>query len=503
MRLTSLLSFLSILMLTTFASAAQQPPTIDSNRPKSNTSPPNILVIMADDLGYADLGCYGCKDIRTPRLDKLAAQGMRFTSAYVTGAMCGPSRAGFITGRHQSFFGYYENARHPLDPKQGFPKGIGTVASYIQDLGYATGGIGKWHMGTADHQHPNVLGYADWFGFLGGGLTYYPLDHPNYQGRYETLPRPWGVRDMHHTLPILKNSEPVNWKKYVTLELTDAGVEFISKERDEPFYLFMSYNAPHLELEAPRETIAQYSESSMTKVPGVTPHSRSVYAAMVDEMDQGIGRLLDTLDERSLTKNTVVIFLSDHGGMKRTSDNRPLRGAKGSVYEGGLRVPLIVRWPDHIKPGSVIDHPVTSLDLGATTYAMAGGDPSTKKLDGVDLTGLMTGQTDTAPHKMLFWHIGNSSRGIGVVRDGNYRLTISGKKTELYNLKEDIGETTNIAAANREKVQLMKAAWDEWSKFRKPPLWSAPKAASRFQYSGYPWLKGSPHYKSAIRTNIP
>ena len=155
---------------------------------------PNIVVIMADDLGYADVGFQGCKDIPTPNIDRIAKDGARFSQSYVTGCMCGPSRAGFITGRIQSTFGYYRNAAQPLDPKQGLPEGTKTVAHFMQEQGYVTGGVGKWHMGTADHQHPDALGYSDWYGFLGGGLMYYPLDHPSYNGRYLKKTRPWGQR---------------------------------------------------------------------------------------------------------------------------------------------------------------------------------------------------------------------------------------------------------------------------------------------------------------------
>lgn len=476
---------------------------------QDTTRRPNMVVIMADDLGYADLGCYGCKDIRTPRLDQLASQGVRFTSAYVTGSMCGPSRAGFITGRNQSCFGYYSNARNPLDPKQGLPAGTTTVASYLQAQGYRTGGVGKWHMGTADHQHPNELGYSDWYGFLSGGLTYYPLEHPSYKGRYETMPRPWGLRDMHHTLPILHNKTPVKWDQYVTHELTDAGVRFIEQKHDKPFYLFMSYNAPHEELEAPQETIAKYPESATTEIPGVKPTSRSIYAAMVDEMDQGIGRLLDTLDEQGIADNTVVMFLSDHGGMKKTSDNRPLRGTKGTNYDGGFRVPLIIRWPGRIAPGGVLDSPVTSLDLGATSLAIAGGELRAADLHGKDITAYLTGKTAQPPHKTLYWRTGPPPKQLGIVLEGGYRLLMTGKEVELYNLNEDIGETINIADQHQTMVRRMTAGWKDWDQISQPPLWKPSRNKNKFQFADYDWLKGSPHYqfqpksKSGKRTRVP
>jgi arylsulfatase A-like enzyme len=222
----------------------------------ANPARPNIIVIMADDLGYNDVGCYGCKDIPTPNIDKLAEDGVRFTSGYVTWHMCGPSRAGFLTGRNQSTFGYYKNASLPFDPKQGLPK-METIASLLQKQGYVTSGVGKWHMGTTNDQHPNSMGFDDWFGFLGGGHTYYPLDHPSYHGRFTSIKRPANSRTLQHTLPIIHNMEPVDWDQYLTHELTDAGIRFLNTNRDKLFFLFMSYNAPHEELEAPEETITR------------------------------------------------------------------------------------------------------------------------------------------------------------------------------------------------------------------------------------------------------
>ena len=457
---------------------------------------PNIIVIMADDLGYADVGFQGCKDIPTPNIDELATQGARFSQGYVTGCMCGPSRAGFITGRVQSTFGYYVNSSQVLNPKQGLPEDTKTVAHFMQDEGYVTGGVGKWHMGTADHQVPNAMGYSDWYGFYSGGLMYFPLDHPSYEGRYLEKKKAWGLRDMHHTLPLLHNGEQVEWDQYLTRELTDGAIRFIEKNREKPFFLFVSYNAPHEYLEAPEETIAKYPQDSMTKVPGVPAKSRSIYAAMVDEMDQGIGRILEALDRQELADNTIVWFLSDHGGLKRTSDNRPLRGAKGNGYEGGLRVPLVVRWPGHIQPGTILDHPVTSLDIGATSLALAGGSVEQADLDGVDITGYMTGKTDNAPHELLYWHLGSGPEEVtGVLRDGDYKLILKRGKLEIYDLKNDLSESTDISQDQPKRTERMLAQWKTWNKSNQPPLWDR-KGKDDFQYADYEWLKGTMHYKA-------
>ncbi|MGQ1786180.1 sulfatase-like hydrolase/transferase [Saccharicrinis sp. GN24d3] len=462
--------------------------------------PPNVVVIMADDLGYADVGYNGCKDIPTPHIDKLAESGAIFSSGYVSGPMCGPSRAGFITGRIQSSFGWYGNPGAPLDERQGLPATVKTVASYMQEQGYVTGGVGKWHMGTAPHQHPNKMGYDHWYGFLSGGHLYFPMDHPSYNGKYTATPKPWGMRDMHHTMPMIHNDEPIEWDQYLTHELTDLGVTFIEKHKDKPFFLFMSYNAPHEYMEAPEETMALFSPEDMTHIPGVKPDIRSIYAAMTYEFDKGVGALTETLQRLNLAENTIVWFLSDNGGMKRTSDNRPLRGAKWSSYEGGLRVPFVVSWPGHIEPGTVLDAPVTTLDIGATSVALAGGNLSKTNLDGADITPYFTGQSKDAPHEELFWRIGrNYKEQSGVLRVGDYKLIVQKEKVQLFNLKEDLAETNDLSQSQPERAQQMLGRWKELDQYSLPPSWeNLPKGdgnKDEYQYKDYEWLKGSPHYR--------
>ncbi|MCL4107177.1 UNVERIFIED_CONTAM: hypothetical protein GTU68_032992 [Idotea baltica] len=456
---------------------------------------------MADDLGYADVGYNGCIDIPTPNIDKLAKSGAIVTSGYVTGPMCGPSRAGFITGKMQSSFGWYGNPGAPLDPKQGLPATVKTFTHYLQDQGYITGGVGKWHMGTAPHQHPNKMGYTEWYGFLSGGLLYYPLDHPSYNGKYLNTPKPWGMRDMHHTMPILYNNDPVELDQYLTHELTDQGVAFIERNKEKPFFLFMSYNAPHEYLEAPEESIAKFPADKMTTIPGVKPENRSVYAAMTYEFDKGIGQLLAKLEQTGLLENTIVWFLSDNGGMKRTSDNRPLRGAKWDSYEGGLRVPMLVSWPGKIKAGSILNDPITTLDIGATSLALAGGDISNSQLDGKDITSYITGRTNKAPHEELFWRIGRFHKeNSGVLRMGDYKLIIKNDKTELFNLKNDLSESNDLSEVQPEILQSMLSRWKTLDQKSKPPLWlplgKKEELKDEYQYKDYKWLKGSPHYRT-------
>ncbi|WP_435896174.1 sulfatase [Oceaniferula spumae] len=458
-------------------------------------SRPNIIVIMADDLGYSDLGCYGNKEIPTPHIDSLAQQGMRFTSGYVTWPMCGPSRAGFLTGRHQSKFGYYQNVSQPFDARQGLPK-MATIASLMKKQGYATAGVGKWHMGTTNDQRPESMGFDDWFGFYGGGLMYFPLDHPSYNGRFTPLKRPAKGRDLQHTMPLVHNAKLVEWDQYLTRELTDAGVRFVRKNKDQPFFLFMSYNAPHLDLEAPKESIAKFPPESMSKMPGIKPENRSIYAAMIYEMDEGVGQLLSTVEELGLTKNTVVWFLSDNGGLSRVTDNRPLRGGKGNPYEGGYRVPMIVKWPGQVPSNSVREEPIISLDITATSLAMSGGDPAQAGFDGKDIRAFITGQSNKAPNDVLFWNFGKSAKmEAGAIREGDFKLIIGKGRPQLYNLKEDLSETKDIASSHPERVTAMLDRWKKWDKDRKPDLWKG-KGKGNYQYADYEWLKGTQHYRA-------
>jgi len=462
---------------------------------------PNIIVIMVDDLGYNDVGYNGCEDIPTPNIDRLAHDGAQLTSGYVTGAMCGPSRAGFITGKWQSTFGFYKNPKQPLNPTHGLPAGINTVASYMQQQGYKTGGVGKWHMGSIPSQHPNALGYDDWYGFLSGGRYYFPDDHPNYNGKYLKKTTPWNMRMVHHTFPMLHNYKVLEWDQYITRELTAYSLKFIDDNKENPFFLFVSYNAPHLELEAPEETIAKFPEDKMSKVPGVSPKTRSIYAAMTYEMDLGVGQIIQSLEEKGLLENTLIWFLSDNGGMKKTSDNRPLKGAKGSIHEGGLRVPFIAHWPNSIPKGSKIDHPVTSLDIGATAVAIAGGDLSTTDLHGVSLLPNLKGESTEKPHEEIYWswsyHTEKDERGV-YLKDG-YKLILQKGEKELYYLPEDISENNNLAATKPEIVFSYYARWKELNQ-KSAPRYFTEKDKSKwaYQYANYEWLKGTPHYKENI-----
>ena len=354
-------------------------------------------------------------------------------------------------------------------------------------------------MGTTPDQHPNALGYDDWYGFLSGGRYYYPNDHPNYKGKYLKKTTPWDMRKVHHTLPIMHNYEVLDWDQYITRELTDYSLKFINDQKENPFFLFVSYNAPHLELEAPEETIKMFPPENMTKVPGVSQRSRSIYAAMTYEMDLGIGRIIKQLEDQNLLDNTLIWFLSDNGGMSRTSDNRPLKGAKGALYEGGLRVPFIAHWPKVIQPGTVVDHPVTSLDIGATAVALSGGDLSSTQLDGADLTKNFTGAD--APHEELYWswsYHQDQSPEKGVYLKNGFKLII-GKQLQLYNLNEDLSEKNNLADDMSDLAAQYHERWRTLNQASSKPIFGDTQSGKyAYQYANYEWLKGTPHYKADV-----
>ena len=462
---------------------------------------PNIIVIMTDDQGYQDVGFNGCRDIPTPNIDRLAAGGVRFSSGYVSMSYCSPTRAGLVTGRHPVTFGYTMNPNPILAPGQGLPPGTTTIGGYLQEQGYVTCGVGKWHLGSTPDRHPNTMGFTEWYGFLGGGHAYFPLEHPYYGDRWEKLERPWPEHYINQSMPILRNSEIDDHRQYLTRDFTDRGIEFIRGNRDKPFFLYLAYNAPHTPYEAPVDVVAQFPEEKLTSFEKVDPAHRAIYAAMVSEVDRGVGRIMEALKKEGLSENTLVWFLSDNGGCphpKCPSSNLPLRGYKGTMYEGGIRVPFVLSWPGKVKAGSVLDQPVTALDIVATAFALSGGDLREADLHGKDLTDLVTGKSNQAPHEALFWKHGYYQRG--AIRKGNFKLVITNDEVELFNLVDDLSEEHDLSGTQPELASELMAEWNTWDSRNPPALWKpVPReewTRDENQYASYPYLKGHHHFKA-------
>jgi arylsulfatase A-like enzyme len=413
--------------------------------------PPNLVVIMTDDQGYADVGFNGCKDIPTPNIDKIAGQGIRFTNGYVTYPVCGPSRAGFMTGRYQQRFGFERNPQYrPADPNMGLPRSEETIAEVLQKAGYTSGIVGKWHLGAHPELHPLSRGFDFFHGHLGGGHNYFP-ELLTIKDSYDTKDEP----DSYKTW-ILRNHEPVEPRKYLTDEFSDAAVEFIESSKDAPFFLFLSYNAPHTPMQATEEYLARF--------PDIEDPKRRTYAAMVSAVDDGVGRVLAKLEELDLDENTLVFFLSDNGGSpKNASVNTPLRGHKSDVWEGGYRVPFALQWKGKLPEGIDYDNPVSSLDILATIAGLAAVPASPERpLDGVNLVPYLTGEKEGAPHDLILLRKWDQKRY--AVRKGDYKLVIPGKdkRPVLFNLASDIAEEDNIISSHKEIAAELEAIRIEW-----------------------------------------
>ena len=421
---------------------------------------PNMIVIMCDDLGYADVGFNGCKDIPTPNIDSIAEQGVRCTSGYVAYAVCGPSRAGFITARYPQRFGFERNPQYqPKDPEMGLTRDEKTIAELLMPAGYHSGIIGKWHLGAhIPTSHPMKRGFDEFYGHLGGGHTYFPEKLTIKRSQDAE-----GESDSYRTW-LLKGYEPVPPRKYITDDFSDEAVSFIERNRDWPFFLFLSYNAPHTPLEA--------IEKYLNRFPGIEDSKRKTYAAMVSAIDDGVGRVLAELRKYGLEENTIVAFLSDNGGptTKNASTNAPLRGGKGDAWEGGFRIPFAIQWKGKLPAGSSYENPVSSLDLGATIVTLADAAVSKDKpLDGVNLIPFLNGENKSKPHDTIY--LRQFDRNRFAVRNGHEKLIIpwKGAAPQLYDLSNDIGEQKDIAKERPKRVQELDILRKNWNAELKEP----------------------------------
>jgi arylsulfatase A-like enzyme len=414
---------------------------------------PNLIIFYADDLGYGECGCYGCKDIPTPHIDSIAKNGVRFTQGYVAATYCSPSRAGLMTGKYPTRFGHEFNEGAEGRAKFGLPLSEKTMADRLKALGYATACVGKWHLGYNPEYRPMKRGFDEFYGTL-GNTPYY---HPNLVDSRES-PDPKKVED----------------KEFYTTDAYRArALDWLGKQKDKPFFLYFPFNAQHAPLQAPKKYLDRF--------PAITDEKRQLFAAMMVAMDDAIGAVLAKVKDMGQEDNTIVWFVGDNGGPTRvtTSNNGPLRGFKATTLEGGPRVPFIVSWKGKIPAGKTYDYPVLNLDILPTMLAAAGAPvKKDEKLDGVDLLPYLAGKNTDRPHQTLYWRFSPQ----WAVRHGDYKLvrsSIDGMTPRLFNLADDVGETKDLTESHPEKVKELTRLYKAWDEEQMAPLWKPDPAKKK------------------------
>lgn len=471
---TMIFRILPALFLTLIATCAQSAERL-----------PNIVLLIADDLGYGELGIQGrTKDIPTPHIDSIGHDGVRFTNGYVTAPFCAASRAGLMTGRYQTRFGFEFNPIGPRneEPDAGLPPSQLTLADILRDQkGYATALIGKWHLGGTARYNPIRRGFDEFFGFLHEGHYFVPSPYERTTTwlRRKTLPGGgegrWTSADGKTILtthmggnepdydadnPIYRNGQPVEETEYLTDALTREATAFIDHHAERPFFLCLAYNAVHSPL--------QGSDAYMEKFSSIEDIQRRIFAAMLANLDDSVGAVLSSLEKNQLANDTLIFFLSDNGGPTRelTSSNLPLRGEKGQLYEGGIRVPFLVRWSGKIPAGQVSDTPITSLDIFKTAITLTDtAPPKAQTLDGTDLLPHLT-KPQPIPDRPLFWRVGNRT----ALRLGDWKIVQQPERGkgrnataewQLFHLATDISETKNLANQNPDKLNELVTQWEK------------------------------------------
>lgn len=430
---------------------------------------PNILVILCDDLGYADVGFNGSPDILTPELDALANESIVCTSAYVAHPFCGPSRAALLTGRYPHNIGTPFNLRGNSSAVDADDMGVPVNATYmskaLQEAGYYTGIVGKWHLGSAPKFHPNRRGFDDFYGFLGGGHDYFP---EQYQATYVKQRKDVKKDIRDYILPLEHNGKEVKESEYLTDAFSREAIRFAkdAKAKKKPFFMYLSYNAPHVPLQAKAEDLAIFD--------AIEDDDRKTYAAMVYAVDRGVGEIVKALKANGQYENTVIVFLSDNGGnTDHGANNYPLKGRKGDTWEGGFRVPMFVHWPKNISTGQRYDHPVSSLDLYPTFLGLAKSEvPKGTKLDGKNImAGLLAG-IDVYKEQMIYTLRHRHGYNDVGVRQGDWKITRMGNEPwRLHNIKTDIKEKKNLSGRYPERLKKMVSETQEWTNGFVRPLW--------------------------------
>ena len=471
----------SVALMVACSSPGSGPPATAPARP------PNVVVILADDLGYGDVCAYGCRTGRTPHLDALAAGGVRFTDGYVSAPLCSPTRAGLLTGRYQQRFGHEYGAG---SMQRSDEQGLGTPTSEImlpellRRAGYATGMVGKWHLGSQPRFQPQERGFDEFFGFLHGGNLY--MD-PAHQPAVVTVAAPTlaGGRPPHEynhrppINPIQRGTDAVEEPDYLTDAFTREAVDFIERHAKDPFFLYVAYNAPHTPLQVTRKYYDRFAD--------VESEPHRVFAAMVSAIDDGVGAISTKLRETGLQDRTLVVFLSDNGCATYVGacHNDPLTGGKLTHFEGGVRVPFLASWPGRVAAGRVESMPVSSLDILPTAIGLAGVEkPPGLALDGIDLGPLLTDR-QTLRERSLFWRNADNF----AIRNGPWKLvSVNDERLYLFDLSRSAAEGEDLADQEPATVQRLLDEYRGWEEQMREPLWSPVNRAPLSVE--LPWLKG-------------
>ncbi|TLX74588.1 hypothetical protein E9993_11740 [Labilibacter sediminis] len=406
---------------------------------KKKNPKPNVIIILADDLGYEDLGYQGSKRVKTPFIDRLAEQGMRFTDGHVSASVCSPSRAGLMTGRYQQRFGHEGNC--PPDP-HGTDVNEKMIGQAMQEQGYKTACFGKWHLGNMEEHYPTNRGFDEFWGLREGSRSYWYNENKNDS--------PGSHKGIEH------NGKQVKFDGHLTDKIGDQTVRFIESNKKNPFFIYLSFTAPHGPLESKPEDMEAIGTDDN-------------YLGLIYGMDRNIGKVINTLEKNKLLENTIIWFLSDNGGIGPTYSNYPLGGLKGFKFEGGHRVPFILYWKDHVPAGQTYDEMVISLDIYATSVAAAGGSlEQPLPLDGVNILPYINGEKAGVPHEQLYWR----KLDCAAMRDGFWKLIrVDNYGFALYNLENDIAETKDLSHAMPEKVVELTHKLEKWEEDKVDPLW--------------------------------
>lgn len=399
---------------------------------------PNIIIFLIDDAGYADFGFMGSKDLQTPNIDNLAGEGVVFTDAHTSATVCGPSRAGLITGKYQQRFGFECN---DIPRGEGLDTNEVLLPELLKEQGYATLAIGKWHLGETEPYLPNNRGFDEFYGFLGGARSYFPYA--------DSLRVPAGNR-------MMENDHAIHFEGYLTDRFGDKTVEFIDKNKDRPFFIYFSPNAVHAPMEAKEEHIEKFKNAD-----------RPVLSAMMWSLDENVGKVVEKLKEEGLYDNTLIFFLSDNGGaLSNNASCEPLKGWKGNKFEGGHRVPFFVSWPSNIPGGRTFSGLTSALDIFATSLdAVKANLP---QIDGMSLLPWLMNEKGGNPHETLFWR----KDKMAAVRDGNLKLIrLDGYGTTLYNLNQDLTEEEDLTSADSITTVRLTKDLDSWEQHMEKPRW--------------------------------